>query len=549
MNIFEEIERALTREFGLRLESVGRESLSSALASRISLLFPNADRRRLETEVSPGGGVYRREPPVVGESATDGTSFSGESNNKPLEVPSGLSLPEAYLHHFLSAAEERRALYESLSVTETWFFRDGEPFELFTHEVLDRYSRGISRPFRVLSAPCSSGEEPYSLAIALLDAGLGADFFTIDGIDLNRAALETARAGIYTNNSFRSRDLGFRKRYFMPRKTFWVLDPAIRRSVQFIEENILAPEFGSCHRPYHSIFCRNLMIYLSKAARTLLLENLDRLLVPGGLLFVGHAELSGCISDSFTPCGPGGAFALRKNTAAIPASHTREQTSIAISEEHTSKTRFVLEMFRGDIPSLAAPLKEFDKTGKTTTDKFSSGKAETKAEEKAATKVGEGVPANVNPRDSSSPGQNSAARDGKGDLITSLYTPEKHVPSHALSGNKTLKGAEPIKDRLVDAQNMADRGLLNEAAAICEEIHHLEGPCPDSYFLLGVVREAQGRSRDAEECFQRVLYLNPDHEDAIHHLALLREAAGDAKGAALLRNRARRKKLLSGGTE
>jgi len=232
----------------------------------------------------------------------------------------GLKHIEAYRDLLATSAAELHELIEAVVVTETWFFRDREPFnafvELVRHEWLPRHPVG---PFRVLSVPCASGEEPYSLAMALLDAGVPDTRFAIDAVDISANALARAEKAVYGKNSFRGRDLAFRSRYFHHTKEGYVLNSSVRATVNFRRENILDDGFLQGAAPYDFILCRNLLIYFDRATQVMALEKLHRLLAPEGVLFVGPAELPMVNQGGFVSANLPLAFACRKFNVASAA--------------------------------------------------------------------------------------------------------------------------------------------------------------------------------------------------------------------------------------
>ncbi len=144
-------------------------------------------------------------------------------------------------------------------VTETWFFRDPETFAAFVRLVREEWLPAhTTAPLRLLSVPCSSGEEPFSLVMALLDAGVPAERFQIEAVDISARALARAERGVYGRNSFRGKDLAFRDRYFQPSEEGFVLDPAVRDCVRFCQGNFLSDDFLTGRASYDFIFCRNL---------------------------------------------------------------------------------------------------------------------------------------------------------------------------------------------------------------------------------------------------------------------------------------------------
>jgi len=230
---------------------------------------------------------------------------------------------ELYRELLESSPQELRELIEAVVVTETWFFRDREPFNAFAQLALtDWLPRHPAGPLRVLSVPCSSGEEPYSLAMKLLEAGVPDTRFAIDAVDISAQALARAEKAVYGKNSFRGRDLAFRDRHFRQTKDGYALSPAVRATVKFRRDNMLDAGFLAGSAPYDYIFCRNLLIYFDRTTQVMALEKLHRLLADDGVLFVGPAEMPLVSESGFVSANLPLAFACRKVTGE-PAARTR----------------------------------------------------------------------------------------------------------------------------------------------------------------------------------------------------------------------------------
>ena len=149
----------------------------------------------------------------------------------------GLTDPAAYSVVAAREPAELQALAEELAVAETWFFRGQGLFSYLAKCARDEpLPRG--RPFRALSVPCSSGEEPYSLAIALLEAGIPPDGFSVDGIDLSARLIGAARRGLYGSSAFRETDSAIRARYFRPVGDKWEISHSLRSAVRFAQGNM-----------------------------------------------------------------------------------------------------------------------------------------------------------------------------------------------------------------------------------------------------------------------------------------------------------------------
>ena len=207
---------------------------------------------------------------------------------------------------------ELQSLFEEVVVPETFFFRYPESFASLGRIVGEKFLSGTQK-VRVLSVPCSTGEEPYSIAITLLEAGLSLEKFHINAIDINAFSLATAKAGLFGSNSFRGSTIDFRNRYFQQCDSGFRISNDLRRSVKFEQANILGERFESGGDPYDFIFCRNLLIYFYPEAQDLVLKKLRQLLTADGLLFVGPAETSLLTQHRLSSVKLPMAFAFRKS--------------------------------------------------------------------------------------------------------------------------------------------------------------------------------------------------------------------------------------------
>lgn len=223
----------------------------------------------------------------------------------------GITDPAAYVNLVGSGVEEIEELTNRLLVAETWFFRGGELFATLANEIAGRTG---SSSVRILCLPTATGEEPYSLAMALLDAGVPGERWSIDGVDLSKRCIDAAIKGSYREFSFRQTPADLRDRYFRPEGQNWSLDVAVRRLVQFRVGNIMDPALLS-GSVYDVILCRNLLIYLTAESRVLALENLERHLAPGAILGVGHAEPQILAARGYRRFGPESCFLYRREAS------------------------------------------------------------------------------------------------------------------------------------------------------------------------------------------------------------------------------------------
>jgi len=225
--------------------------------------------------------------------------------------------PRAY-YEYLRFHPQRDAELDRLPAmvtnNETYFFRETRQFEILIDHVLpERRAAVPSHPPRLLSAGCSSGEEPYSLAIALHNAGLSlaGKSWEIDACDLNPERIARAREAIYDETSLRACDAEARRRYFTIVDGRFRLKDRYRAGLRFFQSNLLAPGF-TLGGPYDVIVCRNLLIYFCDSAFENLIGLFARSLVPGGYLFLGHSESLFDRQTEFVPVVVGGSVIYRK---------------------------------------------------------------------------------------------------------------------------------------------------------------------------------------------------------------------------------------------
>jgi len=224
----------------------------------------------------------------------------------------GLRDRHVYWEHVHTSQTELQALIEAVVVPETWFFRDREAFATLANIGHENWLRApADRVLRLLSLPSSTGEEPYSMAMALLDAGVPADRFRIDAVDVSVRAIERAERAVYGRNSFRSQDLTFRDRHFEATTLGHRPSEAVRRQVHFRQGNMFAEGFLPGQDIYDVIFCRNLLIYFDRPTQDRAVEVLQRLLTSNGTLFVAPSETGLLLIHDFVSAKIPLAFAFR----------------------------------------------------------------------------------------------------------------------------------------------------------------------------------------------------------------------------------------------
>ena len=215
-----------------------------------------------------------------------------------------ISCPEGYLH-LLSpdgpeSKNESKELAGLITTGESYFFRDCGQFTLLKTRVLPELivKRKVQHTLRIWSAGCSTGEEPYSIAMLfdeLLPDGKDWTIF-LCGTDINENALEKAKRGRYSPWSFRMVDADIQTRYFTRHKEEWEIAPRIRKTCSFQYANLLDDAFPACMPELCDIdliLCRNVFIYFGTEAITTVLDKFIEILNDGGYLMTGHGELYG----------------------------------------------------------------------------------------------------------------------------------------------------------------------------------------------------------------------------------------------------------------
>jgi chemotaxis protein methyltransferase CheR len=215
----------------------------------------------------------------------------------------GLEDYETYLQRVEEDRDGREVIHliDAISTNVTSFFREPAHFDLLSHLVSRWMDEGQKR-FRFWSAASSTGEEPYTMAMTLLEATQGRSVdMRILATDISTAVLEKCRVGAYAADKLAGVPGPLRDRYFELRRDGragqYVAKPCMRDLLAFQRLNLSQPPFPM-RGPMDVVFCRNVMIYFDNGVRRRLLEEIYRLLKPGGYLMVGHAEsLTGMMSE------------------------------------------------------------------------------------------------------------------------------------------------------------------------------------------------------------------------------------------------------------
>lgn len=198
-----------------------------------------------------------------------------------------------YLRHVENdeKGDELVELLDAIATNHTYFFREEQHFQILASRVVPEWRGGASEPFRVWSAACSTGEEPYTIAMTLRDLSPRPEF-AITASDLSTKALRVARSGVYKMAAVQSLPREVLRAHFErgmgEHEGVARVRAEVSRHVTFRNLNLL--EIDDLHERFDAVFCRNVMIYFDKAVQQRVVSMLERHIKPSGYLFISHAE-------------------------------------------------------------------------------------------------------------------------------------------------------------------------------------------------------------------------------------------------------------------
>ncbi len=414
-----------------------------------------------------------------------------------------LSLPAYYNLLTGNSWQSRQAwkrLIPDITTGESFFFRDQGQFRLLEQKILPEIiaDKQKERTLRIWSAGCSTGEEPYSLAILLdmLVKDLHKWNLVIIGTDLNEEAISRAKQGLYRNWSFRATPVPIREKYFRQLDNRWLLDERIRSMVQFQTSNLVEdglPDFARNLYDMDLILCRNVFIYFDKPTVAHVAQKLTQTLRPGGYLLTGHGELFGLALNGLDYKVYDESVVYRR-TQILPSakwlkgiSDSKFNSSISSSSPEVS------------LRSSKRPLRsQSSKPSSSDRQPFRHKRADWQA------------------------------------------TPVR-AESAGVGGSQKLTETESVVELLKQAEMLANQARYDEAMRLCWQALAVEPLATLPYYLLASIAEEQGDRVGAKDFLNKVIYLAPETAvSAYLNLASLVEIEGDTRRAHTLRNTAQR---------
>ena len=422
---------------------------------------------------------------------------------------SGSGDASRYLARLLGSPEwkdEERNLAEALTITESYFFRNLDQFRALVETVIpDRLrSKPVSRPLRILSAACSSGDEAYTLAILIAERfpELDAGQVSIRAIDINPAILAKAARGRYGTWSLRDTSPEIRKKYFQPAGNDFQLSQAIRSRVSFEERN-LSVEDRNFWAPgsFDIIFCRNVLMYFEPEVMRAIVAREARALEPGGYLFLGPSDTLRDVSDDFDLCNTHNTFYYKRR----PGTPAEPAVSAA--------------------PALTAPSPTAPVEGPAWMDAIAraSGRIQ-----KLTAEPPKGEPA---------PAPTPAARpepvlsSDPLDRATELLRLERYDEALTIVQALPAAVAKSGPALLVKGILLLHAGRTDQAQAICREILAGDNLNPSAQYLSGLCLEQKGNALEALDSYRAAAYLDPEFAMPRYRLGVLLRRSGDKASA------------------
>ncbi len=233
----------------------------------------------------------------------------------------GLSSFEDYYYHLKYGADKAKSelvnLYDVVTTNETSFFRNPPQLDAFKIVLPKTYlnGKGPAAPIRIWSAACSTGEEPYTLAIMIMELMEQHRVnipFSIVATDISSKVLESARRAVFSQYSVRNTDEAIKKKYFTEENNIYKLKDTVKKNVKIDFMNLMDDNAYKMYRQMDFIFCRNVLIYFDEKMKKKVVDNLYECLKTRGFLTIGHAESLHNISRAFKPLVFPGTIAYQK---------------------------------------------------------------------------------------------------------------------------------------------------------------------------------------------------------------------------------------------
>ena len=407
-----------------------------------------------------------------------------------------------YYRMLIASDDEFKELINLVTINETSFFRFPAQFDALRDsvipEILEQKS-AMGRAFRVWSAGCSTGEEPYTIAMTLLESSIESQGHRCEvlGTDVSTHALDRARAGQYPARAFSNLSQDITKRWFEPAMGGQRPVQRVRDIVDFSYHNLVKEPYPlTLLSNWDVIFCRNVTIYFRTESTRRVVENFYQSLNPGGYLFIGHSETLSTICDRFEPLEINGVFLYRKPLA---------------RRIHVPGKSAQLQAEGARRPSAAE---------KRSREAASAREAPAGIERSVETGSAPGLqeqPGGILAVSSQPGAEKAASADALVGEAHALLAQGRPAEARVLAERALLLAPKNIEAMLVRAYAHADAGDFS--AAIAESIAALaiDPLLAPARYILGIIYQRQGDANAALAEFKRTIYI--DHDFVLAHFS------------------------------
>lgn len=398
-----------------------------------------------------------------------------------------LASQDEYLAILACDPNEFDCLINLITVNETYFFREPIHFSLMTERLLPELaSRPAADRIKIVCAGCSTGEEPYTVAMSLMKK-YGAGFskiFSVVGFDIDEHALEKARSGIYSGHSFRGVPDDARKDFFEDHRDGCRVKDVVREGVRFLRQNIFGDAYPESVRNADVIFYRNVSIYFDPEEQQRIFRNLASLLRENGYLFLSSSETFAHNFGVLSLVERDGIFLYRKGVEVRIEERRRVPTAASITRQRP-------------VPSSC------------------------KADESISSMRGSAHA----PRGSEQRGHDDAHRLFDRALRCAEGKEYRDALMHA--ENVILLKPDFVKAHMLQAGVLINQKRFDEAETACRRGMEFDKWCLEGHLLLGLIMRARGNNDEAKKRFAEAIYIKPSAWLAHFHLGELYQAEGD----------------------
>lgn len=416
---------------------------------------------------------------------------------------------DEYFRLLANDENEFKELMNLVTINETSFFRFPGQFEALRDTVIPEILGSkpkMSRTFRVWSAGCSTGEEPYTIAMSLLDSALEGLGYRPDvfGTDVSTQALDKAKAAIYPARALSNLPQNVVQRWFEPVKGGHRPVARVRDVVQLSYHNLIKEPYPlALMGNWDVVFCRNVTIYFRLESTRRVVSNFFDSLNPGGYLFIGHSETLTSISDRFEVVEIGGVFLYRK-----PLPRRLFSFDDVLAQR---KSRPVVPRRSVDLKREASEL--------SVRSARHARLADAEARAARALRLAEAAPV-MRPADSA---ESVAGLVGQAYLLLEQGRP---VEARAIADRALALDSLSVEARLVRAFTHADAGDFDAAIIEAREVLAINSLSAPAHYILGIIYQRQGDQIQALGEFKRTLYIDSNFVLAHFNIANVHKSRG-----------------------